>query len=104
MHNFSESTLVEQPTIGLFAQLGYGTAHAFAETFGKNGTLGRETNAEVALVPRLRAAALRGRKGRGQEGRPRPAGNLETRKTGAGLAQKAAGAHKGAYRRARDPR
>jgi type I restriction enzyme R subunit len=59
MHNFSESTLVEQPTIGLFAQLGYETAHTFSETFGKNGTLGRETNTEVVLVPRLRAALER---------------------------------------------
>lgn len=52
-------TLVEQPTIGLFAQLGYETAHAFSETFGRSGTLGRETNSEVVLVPRLRAALER---------------------------------------------
>ncbi len=59
MHNFSESTLVEQPTIGLFAQLGYETAHTFSETFGRHGMLGRETNAEVVLVSRLRTALER---------------------------------------------
>ena len=59
MHNFSESTLVEQPAIGLFAQLGYETAHTFSETFGRHGMLGRETNTEVVLVPRLRAALKR---------------------------------------------
>ncbi|HJT57010.1 MAG TPA: type I restriction endonuclease subunit R [Ktedonobacteraceae bacterium] len=59
MHNFSESTLVEQPAIGLFAQLDYETAHTFSETFGRKSMLGRETNAEVVLVPRLRAALKR---------------------------------------------
>jgi hypothetical protein len=31
MHNFSESALVEQPAIGLFAQPGSGTAHTVSE-------------------------------------------------------------------------
>jgi type I restriction enzyme R subunit len=59
MHNYSEDTLVEQPAIALFAQLGYETVNAFHETFGQHGTLGRETSAEVVLVPRLRAALQR---------------------------------------------
>ncbi len=59
MHNYSEDTLVEQPAIALFAQLGYETVNVFHETFGKHGTLGRETSAEVMLVPRLRAALQR---------------------------------------------
>jgi type I restriction enzyme, R subunit len=56
MHNYSESSMVEGPTIALFDALGYETIHAFRERFGSNGTLGRETSAEVVLVPRLRAA------------------------------------------------
>lgn len=59
MHNYSESTLIEQPTIALLATLGYETATMFGEKFGKQGTLGRETSAEVVLVPRLRAALQR---------------------------------------------
>src|SRR6266568_4301721 len=59
MHNYSEDTLVEQPAIALFAQLGYETVNAFRETFGQHGTLGRETSAGVVLVPRLSAALQR---------------------------------------------
>jgi type I restriction enzyme R subunit len=59
MHNYSEDTLVEQPAIALFSQLGYETVNAFHETFGQHGTLGRETSSEVVLVPRLRAALQR---------------------------------------------
>ena len=59
MRNYSESTLVEEPTIALFSQLGYETFNAYHEQFGKHGTLGRETSAEVVLVPRLSAALQR---------------------------------------------
>jgi len=59
MHDYSEDVLVEQPTIALFATLGYETANTFYEKLGKNGTLGRETYSEVVLVPRLRAALQR---------------------------------------------
>ncbi len=59
MHNYSEDVLVEQPTIDLFAALGYETANTFYEKLGKNGTLGRETYNEVVLVPRLHAALQR---------------------------------------------
>ena len=59
MRNYSEDALVEQPAIALFAQLGYETVNAFSEHLGSSGTLGRETQHEVVLVPRLRAALRR---------------------------------------------
>jgi type I restriction enzyme, R subunit len=55
--DFSENTLVEQPAIALFSELGYATANCFYEKVGTtNATLGRETTADVVLVPRLKAA------------------------------------------------
>jgi type I restriction enzyme R subunit len=55
--DFSENALVEQPAIALFGTLGYSTANCFNEQVGTtNATLGRETTADVVLVPRLRAA------------------------------------------------
>ena len=54
--DYSENTLIEQPAITLFAELGYETIDAFREKLGAHGTLGRETTAEVVLVPRLRRA------------------------------------------------
>ena len=59
MYEYSEDILVEQPTIELFAELGYETANTFHEKLGKYGTLGRETDDEVVLVPRLRVALQR---------------------------------------------
>jgi len=59
MRNYSEDTLVEQPAIALFAKLGYETINAFSERLGSSGTLGRETQHEVVLVPRLRSALRR---------------------------------------------
>jgi type I restriction enzyme R subunit len=58
-HAYTEDQLVEQPAIGLFAGLGWQTVSAMEETFGANGTLGRETKGEVVLVPRLRAALIK---------------------------------------------
>lgn len=55
-HAYTEDQLVEQPAIGLFAELGWTTVSASEETFGTTGTLGRETKGEVVLVVRLRAA------------------------------------------------
>ena len=55
-HAYSEDQLVEQPAIGLFAELGWQTVSALEEIFGAGGTLGRETKGEVVLLPRLRAA------------------------------------------------
>lgn len=59
-HAYTESQLVEQPAIGLFASLGWQTVSALEETFGAGGTgscnLGRETKGEVVLGERLRSA------------------------------------------------
>ena len=58
-HAYTEDQLVEQPAIGLFAELGWATVSALEETFGATGTLLRETKGEVVLVSRLRAALER---------------------------------------------
>ena len=55
-HAYTEDQLVEQPAIGLFAELGWQTVSAMEEVFGASGTLGRETSGDVVLVPRLRTA------------------------------------------------
>ena len=39
----NEAQLVDQPAIGLFAELGWTTVSALEETFGATGTLLRET-------------------------------------------------------------
>jgi type I restriction enzyme R subunit len=52
-HAYTEDRLVEQPAIGLFAELGWTTVSALEETFGATGTLLRETKGEVVLVSRL---------------------------------------------------
>jgi type I restriction enzyme R subunit len=56
---YTEDQLVEQPAIGLFADLGWQTGSASEETFGASGTLGRDTKSDVVLAPRLRAALER---------------------------------------------
>jgi type I restriction enzyme, R subunit len=58
-HAYTEDQLVEQPAIGLFAQIGWETVSAREEVFGPHGTLGRETSGEVVLVGRLRKALTR---------------------------------------------
>jgi len=58
-HAYSEDQLVEQPAIGLFAELGWQTLSAQDESFGASGTLGRETRSEVVLLSRLRAALVK---------------------------------------------
>ena len=58
-HANTEDQLVEQPAIQLFEALGWETVSASDEAMGLTGTLGRETTAEVVLVPRLRAALER---------------------------------------------
>ncbi|HMP84636.1 MAG TPA: type I restriction endonuclease, partial [Verrucomicrobiota bacterium] len=60
-HAYTEDQLVEQPAIGLFAELGWQVAGPppTAGVAGEPrdaGLLGRETKGEVVLVPRLRAA------------------------------------------------
>ncbi|MGB7510853.1 MAG: hypothetical protein WBP54_06150 [Pelodictyon phaeoclathratiforme] len=58
-HPYTEDQLVEQPAIGLFAELGWTTVLALDETFGETGTLQRETKGEVVLASRLRGALER---------------------------------------------
>jgi len=53
---YSEDSLVEQPAIELFQELGWDGANCYHETFGAYGFLGRETAAEVVLTSRLRPA------------------------------------------------
>src|SRR5579863_1420461 len=67
MRKYSEDALVEQPAIALFVRLGYETINAFHEKPGKHSILGRETQHEVVLVPRLRAALQRLNPGMGRE-------------------------------------
>ncbi len=55
----SENTTVEQPSIQLFQELGWETADCFEESLGPDGSLGRETRAEVLLLRRLRSALER---------------------------------------------
>jgi type I restriction enzyme R subunit len=63
MKAYTEDQLVEQPAIGLFAELDWKTVCVLEETFGSNGTLGRETKGEAVLTLRLREALARLNKG-----------------------------------------
>ena len=54
--SYSEDALVEQPTTALFDSMQWETANLYHETFGKSGSEGRETDHEVILSLRLRAA------------------------------------------------
>ena len=58
-HAYTEGQLVEQPAIGLFAELCWKTVSAMEEVFCQSGTLGRETSGEVVRAPRLRPAMKR---------------------------------------------
>ena len=70
-HAYTEDQLVEQPAIGLFAELGWATATAEEELIGApvSGltsapwtgpvSLGRETKSEVVLLGRLKASLFR---------------------------------------------
>ena len=63
-HAYTEDQLVEQPAIGLFAELGWQVAGpppnaGIAGEPRDAGLLGRETKGEVVLVSRLRAALVR---------------------------------------------
>ena len=50
-HAYTEDQLVEQPAIQLFAELGWETASALERYSAPDGTLGRETKAEVCWSP-----------------------------------------------------
>ncbi|MDX9859229.1 MAG: type I restriction endonuclease subunit R [candidate division Zixibacteria bacterium] len=58
-HTYTEDQLVEQPAIGLLAELGWKTVSALDETLGATGTLQRETKGDVVLISRLRAVLER---------------------------------------------
>ncbi|MBI5375521.1 MAG: type I restriction endonuclease subunit R [Candidatus Schekmanbacteria bacterium] len=59
MTYYSEDELIEQPTIELFQSLGYDYKYCYNETFGDNGTLGRDTPSEVVIVERLKEALVK---------------------------------------------
>ena len=68
-HAYTEDQLVEQPAIGLFAEIGWAVAGPPPNVgvVGEPrdaGLLGRETRGEVVLVSRLRAALERLNAGR----------------------------------------
>ena len=48
-HAYTEDQLVEQPAIGLFADLGWQTVSAMEETLGAAGTLGPESKGELTI-------------------------------------------------------
>lgn len=54
--SYGELMLVEQPAIELLETLGWTHANLYAETFGAHGTEGRESEHQVILARRLRAA------------------------------------------------
>ena len=56
MNDYSEDNLIEKPTIALFSQMGWPTVNAYSETYGPDGTLGRDNRGEVVLVRYLTAA------------------------------------------------
>ncbi|HRJ76299.1 MAG TPA: type I restriction endonuclease, partial [Anaerolineales bacterium] len=57
---YCEDALIEQPAIRLFKDgLGWESVDCYDETFGANGTLGREHKGEVVLISRLRTALIK---------------------------------------------
>ena len=57
--DYTEDNLIQQPAILRFHDLGWEVADCFEEKCGVQGTLGRETRAEVVLVSKLRPALER---------------------------------------------
>jgi type I restriction enzyme R subunit len=55
-HAFTEEQLVERPAAELLGKLGWQAVSAMEEVLGTEGTLGRETQAEVVLHRRARAS------------------------------------------------
>src|SRR5690349_9699436 len=53
--SYGELMLVEKPAIELLESLGWAHANLYTETFGENGTEGRESEHQVILTRRLRA-------------------------------------------------
>lgn len=57
--SYGELMLVEQPAIALLESLGWTHANLYAETYGEHGTEGRQSEHQVVLARRLRAALAR---------------------------------------------
>jgi len=55
----SEDAAIEQPTIALFEELGWETRSCYGERVGNGSELGRQSQEDVVLVNRLRAALER---------------------------------------------
>lgn len=55
---YGELALVEMPAIDLLTSLGWGFKNLYAETFGELGSEGRESESQVILARRLRAALV----------------------------------------------
>jgi len=55
---YSEDSLIEQPAINLFSEIGWQTLDCYSEVFGEEGTLSRENRSEVILVRELRNALI----------------------------------------------
>ena len=53
---YGELVLVEQPAIELLQELGWSHKNLYTETYGPQGAEGRESEHQVILVRRLRAA------------------------------------------------
>ena len=52
--NYSEDQLIEQPCMDIFQELTWETASVYeGETFGEDGTLGRDSEADVILRTRF---------------------------------------------------
>jgi len=54
----SEDNLIEQPCIEIFQSLDYSYQNCYHKTFGKSGTLGRETPSDVVLISRLKQSPI----------------------------------------------
>ena len=57
--SYGELMLVEQPAIACLEALGWTHANLYTETFGEHGSEGRESEHQVVLTRRLRAALSR---------------------------------------------
>lgn len=54
--SYTEDSLIEQPAIVLFEELGWQPQNCYSETMGEQGLLGRDTRSEVVLQRELRHA------------------------------------------------
>lgn len=55
---YGELALVEMPAIDLLSSPGWSVKNLYAETFGELGSEGRESESQVILTRRLRAALV----------------------------------------------